>query len=66
MGYSSLETTIVQETSKNSLSLLVANIGGQMGLWMGISVVTVLQTLLYCLGATLKRLCGTYEDKIDA
>ena len=49
IGFENLQVKKTIETVADQASSLVSDLGGQLGLWLGISMVSILEILL-CLG----------------
>ena len=62
IGFESLEVKHTVEQVADQASSLISDLGGQLGLWVGLSMVSVLE-VIYCLGVCCFRaikinLCG--------
>lgn len=49
--YETNQIKVVEKTERTSIDELISNIGGTLGVWMGISLVSVFQALVYILYA---------------
>lgn len=52
--FEDLKYTEITETPNDSLALLISDVGGQFGLWVGVSIITVFE-LIHCLCYALPK-----------
>lgn len=56
-----IETLISETVPRVPVFELLANIGGQLGLWLGASLVTLLQLLFYCAASLCDVCCEKFR-----
>ena len=54
---------LVEETKADLPASLVSDVGGQLGLWLGCSILTLVELLHFCFVIFPKYLCG--YGKVD-
>ena len=46
--FDSFDTRLIEENYSDKVSSLVSDLGGQLGLWLGISMVSIFEVLVCC------------------
>ena len=53
--YGSMQTSLIQQVPAYFLQELVANIGGQLGLFLGASIITLMEMLEFCVSVSFRQ-----------
>ena len=64
--FDDMRITKIQENIADNLSSLVSDVGGQLGLWLGISILTVVEILFCCCVIIPKfwlKKCGLIKEE---